>query len=79
MRRFDCGELFERSARGISGSCGWIEYRWRIPPRIPGDRDPGARRVAGRTAPEFTRGATLLTLGAFLAVAGVVYAAAQAI
>jgi len=75
MRRFECGELFERTARGIPGSCGWIEYRWRIPPRVEGGRN----RAAEHTAPNFFRGATLLAVAASLVIAGVIYAAAQVI
>ncbi len=73
MRRFDCSELFHRTARGIPGSCGWIEYQWRIPPRDKGSR------AAEQAAPDFFRGATFLAVAMFLAVAGIVYAAAQVI
>jgi hypothetical protein len=79
MRRFDCSELFHRTARGIPGSCGWIEYRWRIPPSDKGSRNRGGSRAAEQAAPDFFRGATFLAVAMFLAVAGVVYAAAQVI
>jgi len=79
MPRFECSELFERTARGIPGSCGWIEYRWRIPPRAKGGRSRGPGRAAEQTTSDFFRGATFLAVAAFLTVAGAIYAATQVI
>ena len=79
MTHLDCGELFERTARGIPGSSGWVEYHWRIPPRVKAPGDEATRGAAAQSAPDFFRGAALLSVAAFITVAGVIYAAVQVI